>query len=174
MTELDMEYVTSSFANENDKGESYNGQETAFAAVKKIKESGFRTIVVAMEFALAELQPLADAAEELGMNNGDYFWVWFDNFELSEELLKNSNVTKLINGSAWLLPLSPALLDPEGKSDPFARAWRTQGKEAVNRLNAFNPIKPGETGFFFANDDWFQINTIEFGSGESSLVSVVV
>jgi hypothetical protein len=171
MAELEMEYVTSSFAHEKDKGESHTGQHTAFAAMKKIKESGFRTIVVAMEFASAELQPLADAAEELGMNNGDHFWVWFDNFELSEELFKNRNVTKLIDGSAWLLPLSYkfAMLDFKGKKDPFARAWRTQGKEAVNRLNAANPIKSGATGFFFADYDFFKATEVEFGSGESSI-----
>jgi hypothetical protein len=169
LNELGMKYVTSSFSIENEFGEVYAGQQTAFMAMKKMKESGFRTIVVSVEFALQDLQSVADAAEELGMNKGDHFWVWFGNFELSEELLKNSNVTKLVNGSAWLLPLSNAVLDPAGTWDPFAMAWKTQGKEAVDRLNAANPIKPGEAGFFFADDDWFQINEIEFGSGNSSL-----
>jgi hypothetical protein len=118
-----------------------------------------------MEFRWGELQPLADAAEELGMNQGDYFWVWFDNFELTDELMKNSNVTKLVAGSAWLVPLSGAILAP--KTDPFAMAWYSQGKEAVDRLNAANPIIPGEVGYIFANDDWFQKSKIEIGSGMS-------
>ena len=131
MNERGMEYVTSSFVDENDFGERYAGQQTALAAMKKLKERGFRTIVVAMEFALEELQPLADAAEELGMNNGEHFWVWFDNFALSDELLKNSNVTKLVAGSAWLVPLSYAFLDPEGTSNRLP----CRGKPKVKRLS---------------------------------------
>jgi hypothetical protein len=166
MDALGMELVASSFVVENDTGETYADQ-TALEAMKKIKEAGYRTIVVSMEFRWGELQPLADAAEELGMNQGDYFWVWFDNFELTDELMKNKNVTKLVAGSAWLVPLSGALLAPE--TDPFATTWSSQGKEAVDRLNAANPINPGEVGYIFADDDWFQTAKIEFGSGKSEI-----
>jgi hypothetical protein len=159
-----MDWVARSYVVENDVGENYAGQ-TALEAMEKIKEAGYRTIVVSMEFRWGELQPLADAAEALGMNQGDYFWVWFDNFELTDEQMKNSNVTKLVAGSAWLVPLSGAMLAPE--TDPFAMTWNSQGEEAVNRLNAANPINPGEVGYIFADDDWFQTSKIEIGSGTS-------
>jgi Receptor family ligand binding region len=166
MDTLGMKLVTSSFVVDNSIGETYADQNVS-VAMKKIKDAGYRAIVVSMEFRWGELQPIADAAEELGMNQGDYFWVWYDNFELTDELMKNSNVTKLVAGSAWLVPLSGAVLAPE--TDPFAMAWYSQGKEAVDRLNAFNPINPGEVGYVYADDDWFQTAKLEIGSGESEI-----
>ena len=163
MDELGMEFMASSFDVENSIGEAYADKNVS-VAMKKIKDAGFRTIVVSMEFRWGELQPIADAAEELGMNQGDYFWVWYDNFELTDEQMKNSNITKLVSGSAWIVPASGAIMDPD--KDPFAMAWRSQGKEAVNRLNAANPINPGETGYIYADDDWFQTAKIELGSGK--------
>jgi hypothetical protein len=35
---------------------------------------------------------------------------------------------------------------------------------AINRLNAFNPINPGEVGYIYADDDWFQTAKIEIRS----------
>jgi hypothetical protein len=166
MDALGMKLVTSSFVVDDNIGETYADQNVS-VAMKKIKDAGYRTIVVSMEFRWGELQPIADAAEELGMNQGDYFWVWYDNFELTDEQMKNSNVTKLVAGSAWLIPLSGAILAPE--TDPFAMAWYSQGKEAVDRLNAINPINPGEVGYIYADYDWFQTAKIEIGSGESEI-----
>jgi hypothetical protein len=66
-----------------------------------------------------------------------------------------------------LVPLSGAILAPE--TDPYAMAWYSQGKEAVDRLNAANPINPGDVGCIYADDDWFQTAKIEIGSGESEI-----
>ena len=133
-------------------------------AMEDIKQSGYRTIVVAMEFPWDETKPLADAAEELGMNNGDHFYTWFGFFQPSSAFTDNTNITKLLSGSAWLLPLSEAFLYPE--TDPFARAWHGQGKENVDRLNAANPISPGEVGYVLAEDNFFRSVGIEYGSGK--------
>lgn len=132
-------------------------------ALRKIKESGYRTIVVAMEFPDGDLPLIAGAAERLGMNGGEYLWIWYDMFEPGLAHSENSNITKLIAGSALLMPLSAAFLQPE--TDPFAKAWKSQGKEDVDRLNAANPINAGQVGYIFADDDWFQTVDLEWGSG---------
>jgi hypothetical protein len=146
----------------------HEDEHSVLGALKKIKESGYRTVVVAMEFPDGEAQFIADAAEMLGMNQGDYLWVWNGMFEPSVAHSENSNITKLLAGSALLMPFSDAFLRPE--SDSFAMAWCTQGKDAVDRLNAANPINPGEVGYVYAEDDWFQTVELEWGSGKSLLV----
>lgn len=138
-----------------------------FEAMSHIRDSGYRTIVVAMEFPWAEMEPLADTAEQLGMNQGDHFWIFYGIFDAAKIYSKNRNVTKLLSGSALLIPLSIAYLD---KTHNFTQAWKTQGNEAVNRLNAVNPIQPGEVGYVFAENDWFQTVSVEYGSGKSEHV----
>lgn len=142
-------------------------EHSPFGALRKIKESGYRTVVVSMEFPEEALPLIADAAQALGMNQGDYLWVWDGMFEPSLAHSKNSNITKLLAGSALLMPYSNAFLDPE--NDPFAKAYHSQGKDAVDRLNADNPIAPGEPGYIFAEDDWFQSAMLEWGAGTFSL-----
>jgi len=134
------------------------------SSLEVIKRSGYRTIVVAMDSAWSEIQGIADAAEALGMNNGDYFWLFYDIFEPVLTFRGNENITKLVSGSAWLLPISSAFLGAE--ADPFDRSWRSQGKQEVDRLNAFNPIQPSQPGYKFAEDDFFQEVPYEYGSGQ--------
>lgn len=139
-------------------------EHSVLGALQKVKDSGYRTIVVAMEFPDDELQLIADAAEELEMNKGEYLWIWNEMFEPSLTHGNNTNMTKLLAGSALLMPYSESFLDPE--TDPFARAWYSQGEDAVDRLNAANPIAPGEPGYIFAENDWFQTVQLEWGSGK--------
>jgi len=146
------------------ESEEHVDEHSVLGALMKIKDSGYRTIVVAMEFPDGEAQHIADAAEKLGMNEGEYFWVWHGLFEPALAHSKNSNMTKLLAGSAVLMAFSEAFLQPQ--KDPFAMAWSSQGKEAVDRLNAANPIEPGEVGYIFAEDDWFQTVELEWGSGK--------
>ena len=135
------------------KGESRHVDEhSVFGALSPIKESGYRTVVVSMEFPDGETQLIADAAEELHMNHGHYFWIWNGMFEPALAHSENSNMTELLAGSVLLIPFSDAFLHP--KTDPFAAAWYTQGVEAVDRLNAANPIDPWEVGYIFAKDDF--------------------
>lgn len=136
---------------------------TPLSALKHIQKSGYRTIVVAMDSAWGELQAIADAAEALGMNEGNYFWVWYDVFEPTLLSFGNTNITKMVSGSVWMLPLPLSILNPD---DPFTLAWGSQGKEEVDRLNANNPIFPGNPGYRFATDGFFQSVGQEYGSGE--------
>lgn len=137
------------------------------AALRTIKDFGYRTIVVAMEFPDDEAHVIADAAEQLGMNQGDHLWIWHGVFESNLAHSENANMTKLLSGSALLMPYSDAFLNPE--TDPFAKAWYSQGKEAVDRLNTANPIESGDIGYVFAEDDWFQTVDLEWGSGKFHL-----
>lgn len=137
---------------------------SAITALKHLKKSGYRTIVVAMDSAWGELQAIADAAEALGMNEGDYFWVWYDVFEPAIPFFGNNNISKIVSGSVWMLPLENALLDPD--ADPFATSWNSQGKEEIDRLNTVNPISPNKPGYKFAEDGFFQSVRPEYGSSE--------
>jgi hypothetical protein len=64
--------------------------------------------------------------------------------------------------------------------DPFLQAWRSQGSEAVSRLNEANPIQSNGSsirttsfgfsttdtdGYTFAQDDFFTLSDPGFGSG---------
>jgi len=85
----------------------------------------------------------------------------------------------LLGGSLFPTPLEGVNLNPD---DPFFLAWKSQGAEAVARLNAANPIQRGQNdteisgpgfkrtketpGYVFAEDDFFvkQLFPV-FGSG---------
>jgi len=139
------------------QNEDFGQLRTAIAALKRVKDSGYRTIVVFLEDSLKEFPALADAAEELGMNNGDYFWVWFGLFEPVFIYSDNANITKLIAGSPLLLPLSDG-------GERFTAAWKSQGSDFVDRVKAFNPIPEGAEGYVNMADDYFEKTRPEFGS----------
>jgi hypothetical protein len=60
-------------------------------AMQRVKATGYRTIVLAMARPFLELPLIADAAEEMGLLSGDYFWVWVGNIDPS--LLNLNNIT---------------------------------------------------------------------------------
>jgi Receptor family ligand binding region len=141
----------------------------ALTAMTRILQSGYRTIIISTEnndAILDDVQAIADAAEALQMNSGDYFYVFQDLY--APQLLNNSknnmnaNISKLLAGSGTVFPLTNAMLYP--KTDPFYLAWTSQGKQQVDRANAANPIAPGEPGYYFAEDDFFQTVPLEFGA----------
>jgi CheY-like chemotaxis protein len=147
----------------------------ALSAMTRIQQSGYRTIVVSMEnnnAILDDVQAIADAAEALQMNQGEYFYVFQDLFapQLFHNSKKNknnttvnSNITKLLAGAGTVFPLANAMLYPQQLDDPFYLAWTSQGKEQVDRANAANPIAPGESGYYMAEDDFFQAVPMEYG-----------
>mmetsp|Transcript_33245 Transcript_33245/g.69250 ORF Transcript_33245/g.69250 Transcript_33245/m.69250 type:complete len:98 (+) Transcript_33245:66-359(+) len=69
---------------------------------------------------------------------------------------QNANTTKLVVGSAWVVPYS---FDIENSS--FESSWHQQGQDLVTRLNELNPIQPNKTGYYHAPEDFFQ--TIDGG-----------
>lgn len=137
-------------------------------ALQQVKNKGFRTIVVAMENPFLDMPVLASAAEQLGMNNGEYFWLWFGLFEPVHLFSNDTNITKLIAGSAWMLPQERyfnELLSIDADPDPFYAAWTSLGPEFVNQTNAANPIPEGEPGYVYAEPDFFQTFKPEWGAG---------
>jgi len=88
------------------QNEDYDQGWSPLEALKQVKDRGYRTIVVFLEDSFREFPVLADAAEELGMNNGDYFWSWFGVFEPALIYSDNANITKLITRIPLLLPLA--------------------------------------------------------------------
>jgi hypothetical protein len=122
---------------------------TARNALEKVKNLGFRTIILVLESALGEFPLIADAAEELELNNGDYLWIMFGDEESEIFRTNNTNINKLLNGAAFLSPLIP-------EATPITRAWIEQNGTMADKLNAFNPIEPGETGYFFAEPNFFE------------------
>jgi hypothetical protein len=129
---------------------------TIRTALERVKQLGFRTIVLAMAFPLQETPLVADMAEELGLNNGDYMWIIFGDAEPGVLYTNNTNINKLLQGSAWLGPVGL-------ESVPFLTAWHEQTSTMTDKVNAANPMEPGETGYFFAEPNFFQIYEPQFG-----------
>lgn len=131
-------------------------------ALKAIKQKGYRTILVAPT-AGWDFEEMAAAAEEVGMNDGSYVWCFLDEIPVAD--FTNKNVTKLLDGSASIVPITGSELEQE--SDPFQRAWRSQGSPEVDRLNLLNPINQDDPGYRFANgSDYFQRVPPEYGSSK--------
>ena len=100
------------------------------------------------------------------MNQGDYVFAWMDELPLDVlyKFATNPNVTRLMNGSLWAVPVTGTELEPE--TDPFYQAWASQGAEEVERLNAVNPIAEGAPGYRKANQSFFQDVPPEYGSSK--------
>jgi hypothetical protein len=133
------------------------------AALERVKRTGFRTIALAMEVVFLELPPIADAAEEQGLLNGDYFWVLAGSVEPALLFSTNENVTKLLKGAAWLTP--SALHSAEPDKNRFLKAWLRSNSTQVDRANAANPMKAGEAGYFLADSSYFQTYLPDYGNG---------
>jgi hypothetical protein len=141
-------------------------------SLRKIKEVGYRTIVIALD-NIWELPYVADTAEALNMNNGDYFYVFWDVFDFSftTRFPDNKNITKLVKGAAFILPMGPEAAEVTRQDvavqQPFQTAWKEQGAAQVERLNQMNPIQPDGVGYRFAGESFFQTVRPEYGSGKS-------
>lgn len=126
------------------------------AALQTVQDRGFRTIVVTMENPELELPSIAEAADTLGMNNGDYVWVWFGPFFVQLLYSNDPVVYKLLFGSTWLAAADPFVFaELFNKTDSFSSAITSQSSNFVNQVNAMNPIQKGEPGYVFANPAYF-------------------
>lgn len=151
----------------------------------KIKERGFRTIIVLLENPDNEVPDIANAAAELDMinNNGEddyYFWMWIGPFyggllyDDSENNNNNNssenynNVFNLLYGSVWVTAIEPYFYSngTTMSNDPFYATFTNLDSDFVDRVNAVNPIQPGNPGYLYAPPDFFQnLNVIEMGAG---------
>ncbi|KAL7570965.1 hypothetical protein ACA910_002592 [Epithemia clementina (nom. ined.)] len=145
------------------------GSEAPLQALEAVKRTGYRTIVIAMENVEQSFQEIAVAAEQLEMDNGDYFYMWYDQSVLISNLLENNNRTKLVNGSALVFPFSGFLWND---TSSFETSWKEQGQDLVDAVNAANPIGLGETGYIFAESDFFQ--NVEPGFESSVMYDAVM
>jgi len=137
-----------------------SNQRTIRKTLEAVRDSGYRTIVVAPELPTEEIPVLAATANELGLTNGDYVWVWFGDYDpfFGDS---DSTIREFLEGSIWIVPLEGYHTDVE---DSFYKAWMTQGPREVERLNRENPIDPGAPGYLKAEDDYFQTREPEYGS----------
>ena len=163
-----VEWMSSSFAAGNVISEASTDyleeSRTVRKAMEAIKERGYRTIVVALSDPYLSMQELADAAEEFGMNNGDYLWLFYDDsFVPSIFQRGNENVTKVMAGSAWVE--APPLRYIPGSKDPFSEIYAQQGPEFAREVAALMPKSPGEPGYVEIDDDYFQGKLPEVGAG---------
>jgi hypothetical protein len=133
------------------------------AALERVKQTGFRTIVVAMEVVFVELPLIADAAEEQGLLSGEYFWVFSGDIDTAFLFQSNANVTKMLKGAAWMTPAELHVTEPA--QDRFLQAWVRSNATQVSTANEANPMKPGEAGFFFADAAYFQTYRPDYGNG---------
>jgi len=133
----------------------------------RMKKDGYRTIVTVMEFPEIEAALVAQAAEEAGMNNGDYFWI-FIGVDLSVFTLPpvglnfNPVMVRFLAGAAILSPLEGFEMDI---NDMLRRAWRAKNESFVDRLNSFQSIKEGMPGYYSASPDYFQQHEPVSGAG---------
>jgi hypothetical protein len=132
-------------------------------ALELVKRTGYRTIVLAMAVPILELPVIANAAQELGLLSGEYFWVWTGNIDPSILALNNTNVTNLMKGVAWLAPVELHFSEPD--TNPYLKAWSQSNETQVDMANAANPMKEGQAGFFYAEPDFFENYLPGYGDG---------
>lgn len=124
-----------------------------------VRESGYRTIVVASEYPSDEIPLFAHVATNMGLANGDYLWVWFGDFNLLYGY-DDPVVREFLKGSIWMPPFEGYHIFLE--EDKFARAWHSQGPSEVERLKRVSPAL-GEPGYFPVEDDYFKKKVAEGG-----------
>jgi len=95
------------------------------------------------------------------MNNGDYVWLWFGAFEASYMNSQNANITKLLHGSAFVLPLEGYTWNAQ---DAFLGFWQKKTSAFADRVNGANPIEEGEPGYAFAGPKYFETSMPDYGS----------
>lgn len=146
------------------------------AVLERVKERGFRTILVSLDVFFTDLAALADAANALKMLNGEYVWVFMPLFEaeaihnamqLPESFLASQgipsfgNVSNLLRGAALIRPVDKYQTmnhsDDEGTS--FLNVWKQQDADFVQRVNdayVNKTIHMGPEDGFLMLPDFFQ------------------
>lgn len=130
-----------------------------------IRDQGFRTIILIVDSPEDELPVIAQAADEMGMNDGSYFYAVVGSFNMNffeTPALVNEPVTaKLLRGAAVVCPLDGFEYN---KDDKFLAAWRSQNETLVTKMNEVCPLTNVEKGIRYYASDYFQTTDPEFGS----------
>jgi Receptor family ligand binding region len=140
-----------------------NGVRGISQTLKLVKDRGYRTIIVSMADADIEGPELALAAEELGMNNGDYFWVWLSKLNPGFLSSQAPYVDKLLEGSAWLVPVAKHFYAPENST--YIEEWKKLDGDFVNEVNKASPLQKGSVAYSQVPRTFFQDYLPEYGSG---------
>lgn len=73
----------------------------------KIKESGYRTIIMIMDVAQLDLPAIAKSANQKGFSNGGYLWFHFGDYdERSMSLDVDDDAKKFLQSALWISPAS--------------------------------------------------------------------
>jgi hypothetical protein len=144
----------------------FHGQ-SIHSVLGKVKESGYRTVVVVMDNPQVDLPLIADAAEHYKLNTADYLWIFLPPFQLEalESLVNLSdgwkaalnppvspydNVRKLLTGNAVIHAVEGFQKDL--LNDKFAQAWKSINESFAERLNnqavAITPDRISTVGTF--------------------------
>ena len=171
-----IQHMTAAYNLAGNVDENEVGPRQMTEALQRVKESGYRTIVVTPGNAAIEIPAIAQVAVDIGLTNGDYLWVFVGNFDSSLVTSADEKTRELLAGSLLLMP-NENIWFPEHK---FLQAWKGQGAEAAQKLNQYNPIIPKkpsiDTGLGFsvspdipgsvwASDDIFQTSKTKDGKG---------
>jgi len=116
-------------------------------ALKRIKKTGYRTIVVVLG-RTQQWDELYKFAMEQNMTNSEYVWIAYDTTDLTYLTKETESLAraKLLNGAATLRVLDGFQYDPQNR---FLQSWKSYANNAsfVKRLNEINPIDPPRGGF---------------------------
>jgi len=130
-------------------------------AMQNIKDSGFRTTIVAL-YTGSYWKDVEKYADEYGLSGpgANHLWIAWDTVDLSLLTAKTDSASrfKLLNGMGTMNMLDKFVY--EGDADPFLQSWRSQNASFVKRLNELNPIEPQEDGteppgYYDVKDDYF-------------------
>ena len=150
-----VEWMTSSFELHEE-----NGQKNVEMAMKAIKDRGFRTVILALSDPFVSIQHVANSAESLGMNRGGHFFVWYDDSFTPTLSNENSNITKLIAGSAWIE--TPPVQTLPGGSDNFGRVFAERTSDIESEAMALSPANLLQSDLLDSN--MFRNSIPELGS----------
>ena len=166
-------------ANEDEDGEIEIGSTTHIVslqdAFQQIKDVGFRTIVVIPSESDigVDIPIMAEEAERLQMNTGEYFWIHFflpGTVHAANSTEANDLVRKFFRGSASLDYTDKFIIDKE--QDAFLQSWRAENSSFLDLVREKNPIPEGEPGYYEADENYFQ--TVHPEPGASFLYDSVM
>lgn len=142
--------------------------ESLYQAIAEVKQQGYRTIIVALEYSDKEIPEIAVAADEYGMNDGDFVWVWVGSFDTQFDMA-DSKIAKLLYGTAQIAPTEPMWYF----DDSFWMTMLNVTSEFEDLVNRVNPIKPGEPGYAFAYPGYFS-DVQHFDNGQEFMFDAII
>ncbi|KAL7578112.1 hypothetical protein ACA910_012561 [Epithemia clementina (nom. ined.)] len=151
-------YAKSNITTKKEHFEEYWSSRSIREAVKRVKDGGFRTIVISLDhnYESTFLQ-VAAAINEFGMNDGKHFFIFYEPIPASPVLWNNENALKMIYGSACVLPLTEDLL--QEPKNPFSDWSRLDEPRFAVKLLSLNPMDPTSDAYFAVRANLSNIST---------------